>query len=89
MYQTGVAVKAAKKTMKVSEKRNTERTLLKDWKCPYYHPKFCNKKGHKSCANEKCAITSTSILRKYWMGLVITGPKYRITWNNRNSTKPQ
>ena len=38
LYETGVAVQAAKKSVKkYAVPRNPEGTLLKDWKCPYYH----------------------------------------------------
>ena len=55
MYQTGVAVKAAKKSVKKSAvPRNPKGTLLKNWKCPYYHKDFCFSTGHKDCRSPDC-----------------------------------
>ena len=57
MYQTGVAVKAAKKSVqKTALPRNPAGTLLKDWKCPYYHRDFCFITGHKDCRSEYCSM---------------------------------
>jgi len=53
-FETGVAVQVAKKSLKNAPKRNPEGTLLADWKCPYFHKKFCNTKGHKDCRSENC-----------------------------------
>lgn len=41
-YESGVAVKEDKKTLKLAPKRNPKGTLPSDWKCPFFHPKFCN-----------------------------------------------
>jgi len=57
MYQTGVAVKAAKKSFqKTALPRNPAGTLLKDWKCPCYHKKNCFTTGHKDCRSENCSM---------------------------------
>lgn len=54
MYESGVAVKLAKKTIKAAPKRNPEGTLPSDLTCAYYHPKFCLVKGHRDCKSVDC-----------------------------------
>ena len=54
MYESGVAVKLGKKTIKSAPKRNPEGTLTSDFTCAYYHPKFCVAKGHRDCRSVDC-----------------------------------
>ena len=56
MYKTGVAVKAAKQTIKKAEKRNPVGTLKADWKCPFYHVDYCQVTGHTGCGSPFCAM---------------------------------
>ena len=57
LYETGVAVQATKKSVKkYAVPRNPEGTLLKDWKCLYYHKDFCFFTGHKDCRSPKCSM---------------------------------
>ena len=55
-YETGVAVKVAKKAMESEPKRNPPGTLLADWRCPFFHPNYCVLRGHTSCASEDCCM---------------------------------
>ena len=55
-YESGIAVKIAKKNIKAAPKRNPEGTLPSDWKCPYYHSLFCTKTGHKDCRSGDCQM---------------------------------
>ena len=58
MYKTGVAVKAAKQSIKKAKKRNPVGTLSEDWKCPYYHTSYCQVTGHTGCGSPSCAMKS-------------------------------
>ena len=48
-YKTGSAVKTAKKTIKAASNCNPTGTLPEQWKCPFFHPKYCIKLGHTGC----------------------------------------
>ena len=39
-YESGVAVKQAKKSLKLAAPRNPKGTLPADWKCPFFTPNF-------------------------------------------------
>ena len=54
MYESGIAVQLAKKSIKSAPKRNPEGTLRCDLICAYYHPKFCTVKGHSDCRSVQC-----------------------------------
>ena len=56
MYESGVAVKVAKKSLKNAPKRNPDGTLLAEWKCPYFHKNYCVKLGHKDCRSIDCCM---------------------------------
>ena len=51
-YESGIAVAAAKKSLKTAPKRNTG--PKETWTCIYNHPMFCNVKGHKDCRSPLC-----------------------------------
>jgi len=55
-YETGVAVALAKKTIK-SAPRNPPGTLPEKWKCPFFHPDYCQKLGHTGCRSADCHMT--------------------------------
>ena len=60
-YQAGVAVREAKKNTEEKLKnknRNPECTDAKKLRCVFYHPKFCNVLGHRSCRSKDCAMHS-------------------------------
>ena len=52
-YETGVAVAIAKNPIKAAP-RNPEGTLPENWKCPLFHPDYCQKLGHKGCRSADC-----------------------------------
>ena len=56
MYKAGVAVKAAKQSIKKAKKRNPVGTLPEDWKCPFYHTSYCQVTGHTGCGSPLCAM---------------------------------
>lgn len=56
MYQTGIAVTAAKKSLLKAADRNPEGIPKELYKCPYYHPLYCTVLGHTSCANMFCGM---------------------------------
>ena len=60
MYESGVAVKVAKKSLKEAPKRNPEGTKLEEWKCPYFHKNYCVKQGHKDCRSIDCCMFGKS-----------------------------
>jgi len=55
-YESGVAVKYAKKTLKHAPKRNPEGTLPSEWKCKFHHSKFCLKIGHRNACSDDCCM---------------------------------
>ena len=59
-YESGVALKTAKKTLKSAPKRNPPGTLPSEWKCPFYHPDYCQKLGHTGCRNADCHMRTSS-----------------------------
>ena len=56
MYETGIAVAKAKKSLPKACERNPEGTPKDLWRCPYHHPLYCQKLGHSSCASNDCAM---------------------------------
>ena len=48
-YETGIAIKVAKKSIKKVPKRNPEGMLLSEQKCPYSSDKYCVTKENKDC----------------------------------------
>ena len=58
-YETGIALKSAIKDAKhltSSDCRNPKGTLKDEWKCPYWHPNFCETLGHKSARSPQCGM---------------------------------
>ena len=55
-YETGITVKVTKKALKYAPKRNPEGTLPSSWRYPYYHEKYCFKKGHHDCRSADCCM---------------------------------
>ena len=56
-YESGVAVKQANKSLKLLAPRNPKGTLPADWKCPFFHPKFCTTTGHRDCKSASCHMS--------------------------------
>ena len=56
MYQTGIAVAAAKQSLPKAAERNPEGAPKELYKCPYYHPLYCTILGHTSCVNMFCGM---------------------------------
>ena len=51
-YESGIALADAKRRVKeLDKKRNPAGTPNDEMVCPYYHPLFCNVKGHTSMAS--------------------------------------
>ena len=63
-YESGIAVKNAKKTLKEAPKRNPNGTLPSEWKCPYYHTKYCNTMGHRDCRTSICHMHDKTKLER-------------------------
>jgi len=59
-YESGVAVKNAKKTLKDLPKRNPKGTQPSEWKCRYHHVNYCTKKGHKDARSVDCCMYGKS-----------------------------
>ena len=59
-YESGAAVKTAKKTIKAAPKRNPEGPLPSEWKCPYYHLNYRMVTGHRDCCLDDCYINGKS-----------------------------
>ena len=54
-YESGIALKAAAKTVKDSpEVRNPKGTLPENMRCKYHHPRYCNKRGHADAHSPSC-----------------------------------
>ena len=56
LYKTGIAVAKAKKSLPKAGDRNPKGTPKEQLHCPYYHPLYCQKIGHSSCANKDYAM---------------------------------
>ena len=54
VYESGIAVAAARKSIKAVPKRN--KVDKETWTCIYYHPNFYLVKGHKYFRSEACAM---------------------------------
>ena len=52
--ETRVAAEVAKNPLKEASKRNSEGTLLFEWKCPYFSDKYCVTKGNKDYRSKQC-----------------------------------
>ena len=58
-YSTGVAMRTANALAKAklsSDARNSEGTRPEEFICRYYHPQFCQRKGHKTAMNKACGV---------------------------------
>ena len=56
-YNQEVALRQATKDAKANnafKTRNPEKTNKSDYKCKFYHPRYCTYLGHSSCASPKC-----------------------------------
>ena len=53
-YESGIAVKNAKKTLKDAPKRNPPGTLLSEWKCKFNNENYCINKGHRDARSVDC-----------------------------------
>ena len=58
-YESGIAVAAARKSIKAAPKRNEG--PKETWTCIYYHPDYCYAKGHKDCRSPLCAMKKHSV----------------------------
>ena len=58
VYESGIAVTATQKTLKDAPKRN--KGPKETWTCIYYHPDYCNVKGHKDCRSPFCLMKERS-----------------------------
>ena len=54
VYESGIAVSAARKTLKAAPKRN--KGPKETWTCIYYHPDYCTVKAHKDCRSPLCLM---------------------------------
>ena len=62
-YESGVALKVAKKNLPASKDRNPKDTPNHLLRCIYYHPTnplACNVLGHRDCRNEACEMKRKS-----------------------------
>ena len=60
-YESGIALAGAKRRVKEKDKhRNPPGTKKEDLRCPYYHPLFCDVKGHTSMASAACKMKGKS-----------------------------
>ena len=59
LYETGIAVAAAKKNLPKAGDRNPPGTPKEMMKYPYY-PLYCMKLGHVSCANKNCDMKAAT-----------------------------
>ena len=57
-YESGIAVAAARKTIKAAPKRN--KGPKETWTCIYHHPNYCSVKGHKDCRSLLCLMKPRS-----------------------------
>ena len=54
-YESGIALKAATKTVKDSPAiRNPKGTLSQDLRCKYHHRDYCDKRGHADARSPSC-----------------------------------
>ena len=51
-----MAVKKNNKLLKQAPTRNPKGTLPSDWKCPFFHPRFCTTTGHRDCKSANCRM---------------------------------
>lgn len=60
IYESGVAVKIAIRSLKDASKCNPEGTLPSDWKFPYYHENYCCHKGYHDCCIDEVYMHGVS-----------------------------
>ena len=60
MYETGIAVAKAKKSLPKAADRNPEGTPKEQLRCPYSHPMYCTVLGHTSCASKDCQMKTAT-----------------------------
>ena len=54
-YESGIALKAARKSVKDSpDIRNPKGTLPQDMRCKYHHQDYCDKRGHADARSPSC-----------------------------------
>ena len=86
--QSDIALQLATKKVKYKP-RNLKGTLDNEKVCPYYHPLFCNCKGHTSNALAECKIKAQSKDEQKYAMQVIENDKIQeqVAEDERNACK--